>query len=43
MRNTLVNIRLSINRHLQLPPYNKTWDLMKVSEFKSANKVFGGK
>ena len=27
-KQSLINIRSGINRHLSLPPYNKTWDLM---------------
>ena len=34
-----VNIRSALNRHLQYPPY-KTWDLIHNNEFKPANKVF---
>ena len=39
-KQSLINIHSAINRHLQLPPYNKTWDLMKDKEFLAANKVF---
>ena len=42
-KQSLINIRSSINRHLQLPPHNKTWDLMKDKEFLAANRVFKGK
>ena len=42
-KQSLINIRSSINRHLTLPPYNKTWDLMSDKEFLAANKVFKGK
>ena len=42
-KQSLVNIRSAINRHLTLPPYNKAWDLMTDKEFLAANKVFKGK
>ena len=42
-KQSLINIRSAINRHLQLPPHNKTWDLIKDVEFTTANKVFAGK
>ena len=42
-KQSLINIRSSINRFLQLPPHNKTWDLMKDKEFLAANRVFKGK
>ena len=41
-RQSLINIQSSINRHLQLPPYNITWDIMNDSDFNAANKVFNG-
>ena len=41
-KQSFVNIRSSINRHLQLPPFNHTWDITKDSEFKTANKSFSG-
>ena len=42
-KQSFINIRSAINRHLQLPPHNKTWDLVEDSEFKAANRVFSGK
>ena len=41
-KQSLINIRSAINHHFQLPPHNKTWDLMNDKEFLSANKVFKG-
>ena len=41
-KQSLVNIRSALNRHLQDPLFNKTWDLIHDNEFKSANKVFLG-
>ena len=41
-KQSLINIRSAINRYLQLPPHNKTWDLMGDREFLAANKVFKG-
>ena len=41
-KQSLVNIRSVINRHLQLPPFNRTWDLVKDSDFQQANRVFSG-
>ena len=41
-KQSLINIRSGLNRYLQLPPYNKTWDLMQDKEFLSANRVFKG-
>ena len=41
-KQSLINIRSALNRHIQLPPYNMTWDLMKDLEFLPANKVFKG-
>ena len=38
----LINIRSALNRHLQLPPYDRTWDLVKDPIFKPANRVFSG-
>ena len=38
----LINIRSGINRYLQLPPFNKTWDLMQDRDFLAANRVFKG-
>ena len=42
VKQSLINIRPAINRHLQLPPYNKTWDLTNDKDFIPANKVFKG-
>ena len=42
-KQSLINIRSAINRHLQLPPHNRSWDLMRDLEFLPANKVFKGK
>ena len=33
--NHVQSSRSAINRHLQLPPFNKTWDLVKDNEFKA--------
>lgn len=41
-KQSLVNIRSAINRHLTLPPYNKTWNIMRDPEFIAANKTFAG-
>ena len=41
-KQSLINIRSAINRHLQLPPHNKTWDLMLDKEFIPVNRVFRG-
>lgn len=41
-KQTLINLRSSINRHLSLPPYHKNWDLITDPAFKSANTVFNG-
>lgn len=41
-KQSLINLRSSINRHLNLPPFHKNWDLMKDPEFKSSNTVFSG-
>ena len=41
-KQSLINIRSSINRYLQLPPHNMTWDLMRDKEFLAANRVFKG-
>ena len=41
-KQSLINIRSAINWYLQLPPHNKTWDLVKDSEFKAANITFKG-
>ena len=41
-KQSLINIRSGINRHLQLPPHNKTWDLMQDRDFLAANRVFKG-
>ena len=38
----LINICSALNRFLQPPPNNLTWDPMHDSEFKPANKVFKG-
>ena len=32
-KQSLVNIRSALNRHLQYPPNNKPWDLMHDAEF----------
>ena len=42
-KQSLINIRSAISRHLQLPPHNKPWDLMQDKEFVSVNRVFKGK
>ena len=42
VKQSLINIRSSINRFLQLPPHNKPWHLMKDKEFLAANRVFKG-
>ena len=36
---TMKGIRVSINRHIQLPPFNRTIDLVKDAEFTLANVV----
>lgn len=41
-KQTLINLRSSINRHLSLPPHHKNWDLITDPAFKSANTVFTG-
>lgn len=41
-KQSLVNLRSAINRHLGLPPYNRTWNLMRDQEFAAANKTFSG-
>ena len=41
-KQSLINIRSGINRHLQLPPNSKTWDLMQDRVFMAANRVFRG-
>lgn len=41
-KQSLTNIRSSLNRHLSLPPFNGSWDLMHDAEFKAANRVFTG-
>ena len=42
-KQSLINIRSAINRHLQLPPHNKPWNIMNDKEFLAANRVFKGK
>ena len=42
-KQSLINICSGINRHLQLLPFNKTWDLMNDRDFIAANRVFKGK
>ena len=41
-KQSLINIRSALSRHLQMPPHNKTWDLMQGKEFLAANRVFKG-
>ena len=41
-KQSLINIRSAISKHLQLPPHNKPWDLMNDKEFLLANCVFKG-
>ena len=41
-KQSLINIHSSLNRYLQMPPDNKTLDLMHDPEFIPANKVFSG-
>lgn len=41
-KQSLINIRSSINRYLQQPPFNSTWNLMHDAEFTSANRTFSG-
>lgn len=42
-KQSLINIRSAINRHMQNPPYNSTWNIMRDAEFTAANKVFADK
>ena len=39
----MINLHAGINRHLQSPPYNRTFDIMNDAEFIPANKVFTGR
>lgn len=41
-KQSLINVRSAINRHLQNPPHNKIWNIMRDPEFIAANKVFAG-
>ena len=41
-KQSLINIRSPLSRHLQLQPHNKPWDLMQDKEFLAANRVFKG-
>ena len=40
--NTMKSLRAGINRHLQQPPYNRSMDICKDKDFKSANQVYDG-
>jgi len=39
----MINLRSGLNRHLRLPPHNRTLNLMRDREFQGANQVFLGK
>ena len=40
--NTMKSLRAGINRHIQSPPFNRSIDIVKDKEFKSANQVLEG-
>ena len=39
---SLINIHSVLNCHLQMPSFNRTWDLMRDKEFRPANRAFAG-
>ncbi len=41
-KSAMVSLRSGLNRHLQLPPYNRNINIMRDSMFSTANQVFTG-
>ena len=39
----MINLHAGINRYLQNPPFNRTFDIMNDAQFLPANKVFNGR